>query len=197
LTDKPDRSWHNPFIISTTMKIKMLFVSAIAALMASAIAPQVAKAEILILITSDEGMWSLDAPDADTTASAYGGRLRLYDVHIAKMVEVTHQQCIASRMASRSTGENGSRAETYYWSYRADYGRADMGNFRITCELAQSLATTYGLGEPSPMTVRGEVASTVMGYRTTMIPILHITGEEIDEWVNFTSNFKPWQGREN
>ncbi|HEY9885432.1 MAG TPA: hypothetical protein V6C98_17645, partial [Thermosynechococcaceae cyanobacterium] len=28
-------------------------------------------------------------PDRDTTLSAYGGSLRRYDVHIAKMIEVT------------------------------------------------------------------------------------------------------------
>jgi hypothetical protein len=177
------------------MKTKLLFCAIAATLMASTIVPQTAKAEIPMLITYDEGQWSLDLPDADTTASAYGGRLRLYDVHSAKMVEVTHQQCVASRSIDRSPNENGSRTETYYWSYSANYGGTDMGNFSITCELAQNLVTTYGLGDPSPMAVRGEVASAVIGYRTQMIPNLDITGEEIDEWMNFTSNFKPRQSR--
>jgi hypothetical protein len=179
------------------MKTKMLFVCTIAAtLMASAIAPQ-AKAEISMLVTYDEGQWFLAVPDADTTASAYGGRLRLYDVHIAKMVEVTHDRCSRSRSAGGSPEENGSLIENYEWSYSADQGTANMGHFTITCELAQSLATTYGLGEPESTTVRFEVGAGAMGSTTKMFPILNITGEEIDEWMNFTSNFKPWQGREN
>jgi hypothetical protein len=173
------------------MKTKLLFVWTITTtLLAGAIAPQAVKADIPMIVTYDEGMWSLDVPDADTTASAYGGRLRLYDIHIAKMVEVTNDYC------SRSRPTSGSRPETYYWSYSADRGRANMGNFRITCELAQSLATIYGLGKPESTTVRFEVSSAVMGSRTQKFPILNITGKKIGKWINFTSNFKPWQGKE-
>jgi hypothetical protein len=173
------------------MKTKMLFVWATAAtLMAGTIAPQAAKADIPMVVTIEEGMWSLNVPDADTTASAYGGRLRLYDVHVAKMVEVTNYYC------SRSPKASDSRPESYYWSYSADRGRANMGSFKITCELAQSLATTYGLGKPESTTVRFEVSSEVMGSRTQRFPILNITGKKIDKWMNFTSNFKPWQGKE-
>jgi hypothetical protein len=175
------------------MKPKMLFVLPIAAtLMAGAIAPQVALAAIPMVVTIDEGLWSLDVPNADTTASAYGGRLRLYDVHIAKMVEVTHDRC----------GRNGSGSKTYYWSYSADRGRANMGSFKITCELAQSLASTYELGKPESTTVRFEAhfdrkTGPIMDSRTEMIPILNITGgKKIDKWMNFTSNFQPWHRKE-
>jgi hypothetical protein len=177
------------------MKAKLLLCTIAATLMVSAIGTQPAKARVPMLITYDEGQWTLDVPDADTTASAYGGRLRLYDVHIATMVEVTYQQCVAPRRDN--SPEDGSRRAAYDWSYRADYGRADMGTFTITCELAQNLVMTYGLGEPTQITMRGEVESAVMGYRTNMIPNLDITGEETDQWMDFTSHFKPYPSEGN
>ena len=177
------------------MKTKLRFIATIAAtLMLGAIVPQPARAEILMPITYDEGLRSLDVPDAETTASAYGGRLRLYDVHIAKLVEVTHNSCIRSHRADRLPKENHAPEETYLWGYTSNQRRTNMGSFMITCELAQNLVNTYGLGEPEATTIRFEVSSAVMGTRTEMIPILDIRGDEIDEWMNFTTNFKPWQG---
>jgi hypothetical protein len=172
------------------MKTTLLMSTIAATLMLGAIAPQSAKAEISMPITYDEGLRSLDVPDAETTVSAYGGRLRLYDVHIAKLVEVTHNSCIRSHRA------DGLPEENYLWGYTSNQRRTNMGTFMITCELAQSLVNTYGLGKPEATTIRFEVSSAVMGSRTEMIPILDITGEEIDEWMNFTSNFKPWQSTE-
>ena len=171
------------------MKANLLMSTIAAILMLSAIAPQSAKAEILMPITYGEGLWSLDVPDADTTVSAYGGRLRLYDVHIAKMIEYTDYLCTSSKAY-------GSRIKSYDWSYSADRRRTDIGSFIITCELAQSLASKYGLGEPEATTIiNSESESFPPGRRmspeTRMVPILDIRGEEIDEWMNFTSNFKP------
>ena len=181
------------------MKINLLMSTIAATLMLGAIVPQPAKAEISMPVTYMEGQWFLSVPDADTTVSAYGGRLRLYDVHIAKMIEVTHYQCTFPRRAGTSPEENGSRIKSYDWSYfagySADYRRraeaTSMGNFIITCELAQSLVDSYGLGKPELTTISYEVRSAEMGTTTRMIPILDIRGKEIGEWMNFTSNFKP------
>ena len=73
-----------------------------------------------------------------------------------------------------------------------------MGDFTITCELAQSLVGTYGLEEPEVTTIiNSQYESFPPGRRmspeTRMVPILDIRGEEIDEWMNFTSSFKPWK----
>ena len=88
------------FSTAIPMKTKLRFIATIATMLTlGAIAPQAAKAEILMRITYAEGQWSLSVPDTDTTVSAYGGRLRLYDVHIAKLVEVTHNSCIRSHRA--------------------------------------------------------------------------------------------------
>ena len=53
------------FNTSIPMKTKLRFIATIATtLMLGAIAPQAAKAEILMPITYGEGFWSLDVPDA-------------------------------------------------------------------------------------------------------------------------------------
>ena len=182
------------------MKTKLRFIATIATMLTlGVIAPQDAKAEILMRITYAEGDWSLRVPDTDTTVSAYGGRLRLYDVHIAKLVEITHYLCTRPLRAGTSPEENERYDWDYSAGYSADYRRwaeaTSMGNFTITCELAQSLVDTYGLGKPELTTINHEALSIertlTMGTTTIMIPILDIRGKEIGEWMNFTSNFKP------
>ena len=175
------------------MKTNLLMSTIAATLMLGAIATQSAKAEILMPITYHEDLRSLDVPDAETTVSAYGGRLRLYDVHIAKLVEVTHNSCIRSHRADSSSRRSYPPEENYLWTYTSDQRKKFMGHFMITCELAQSLVNTYGLGKPEATTIWYEIRSAEMGTRTKMIPILDIRGDEIDKWMDFTSNFQPWQ----
>jgi len=88
-------------------------------------------------------LMQLTAPNRDTTQPAYGGKLRLYDVHLAKMFETSHFLCQQSR------GVSG-----YEWVYSAGNGSIRMGNFRIPCSLANFMASTYGLVD----TPRTEVA---------------------------------------
>ena len=75
------------------MKIRTLFATTIAlTLLGGSIAllPQPAKADPQkMTVFGEEGYFFLVAKEDDTTLSAYGGRLRLYDVHIAKLFEST------------------------------------------------------------------------------------------------------------
>ncbi|MGB7892817.1 MAG: hypothetical protein WCF82_13065 [Microcoleus sp.] len=70
--------------------------------------------------------------ETNTTKFAYGGQLRLYDVHIAKMFEVRCSDCHERPNAGGRT-----------WYYRAGKGKIEMGQFRINCHLASDLANTY------------------------------------------------------
>ena len=45
----------------------------------------------------DNVVFFLVVPDSDVTRSAYGGKLKLYDAHVAKMFEVTQYLCKAKR----------------------------------------------------------------------------------------------------
>ena len=154
------------------MNTKTLFASTIAlTLIGSAIVPQNAQAEIAMTIGIDEGYYYISVPDSDTTASAYGGKLRLYDVHIAKMFEVSHDAC---KRYNRSIE----------WTYTADRGQAKMGTFLISCKLAQDITIAYGFRAPEATTFEGS-------RKVNMIPTLNITGGKIDRWIRFTNNFKP------
>jgi hypothetical protein len=155
------------------MNSKSLFASTIAlTLLSGAILPQMATAEIKTKFFADEGYYFLKVPDTDTTLPAYGGRLRLYDVHIAKMFEISYEFC------SRHYDNN----KVLPWYYYANDGKINMGEFRISCALARDIVSAYGLG-------KGELTETDTRPRT--FPTLNITGGKVEKWMRFTSNFKP------
>ncbi len=129
----------------------------------------------------DEGTMEMVVPDTNTTASAYGGQLRVYDVHIAKMFEVTHNLCQTGRVG----GEIG-------WSYFAGNGSINMGNFRISCDLAANIATAYGLGTPEQTVIYWSGGEGFPGrVQTFDVPIFNITGGKVNRWMNFAQNFRP------
>lgn len=128
-------------------------------------------------------LMSLTVPDTHTTKSAYGGQLRLYDVHIAKMFEVTHFLCL-------QLGANSS-FKGHEWLYRADNGKINMGRFQITCQLAADIANAYGLGKPERTSIGLDTEGGPPQSRTGLIPTLNITGNKINQWLNFTERFQP------
>ncbi|WP_333164219.1 hypothetical protein [Microcoleus sp. AT3-A2] len=70
------------------------------------------------------GTYTLTVSETNTTKFAYGGQLRLYDVHIAKMFEVTYSD-------SQEIPNPGGRT----WYCRAGNGKIDMGNSESTVSL--------------------------------------------------------------
>lgn len=131
-------------------------------------------------IRMSEEVPSITVPDRNTTASAYGGRLRRYDVHIAKMFEVTHFMC-------RNHGWRGS----WLWVYRAGGGNINMGRFEVSCRLANDFAVAYGLGAPERTTIYYSGEEGARSTRTYDIPIFNITGGKVSRWMDFTQNFQP------
>jgi hypothetical protein len=125
-------------------------------------------------------LMQLTVPDQDTTQPAYGGKLRLYDVHLAKMFETSHFLCQQFR------GVSG-----YEWVYSAGNGSIRMGNFRISCSLANEMASTYGLGKPERTSIAKDTEGGTPESDVYSIPILDITGSKIQRWINFVQNFKP------
>ena len=117
-------------------------------------------------------------PDRDTTASAYGGQLRRYDVHIAKMFELTDFEC-----RNRPSESNWNRI---IWRYHANNGNTNMGAFDISCSQARDVTVAYGLGQPE--------RTEVFYYRaraTINVPILNITGSKVSAWLGFVQKFRP------
>jgi hypothetical protein len=113
-------------------------------------------------------------PDEDTTQSAFGGKLRRYDMHIAKMMAITDYECRQpDRMWSRIT-----------WHYQA--GNIEMGKVSISCDLARDTAVSYGFVKPELMPVTYYNSPAVL-----TIPALNITGAKVEKWMNFTEGFRP------
>ncbi len=142
----------------------------------------IAQTDVPMRLQHAEGTYTLTVPEGNTTKSAYGGQLRLYDVHIAKMFEVTYSDCQEAPNA-------GSRT----WFYRAGNGKIDMGQFRITCQLATDIANSYGLGKPERTIIeysQEESGSPIA--RTRSIPVLNISGKKITNWLDFVQNFRPY-----
>jgi len=137
--------------------------------------PHIAQASTALpmSIQTDEGLFTLTVPDKNTTRSAYGGRLRVYDVHIAKMFEVTYNFC-----------QSGDLEGTTSWFI-------DMGSFNISCNLASDIVIAYGLGKPERTVLRRVTEG--YGSRTEVrnIPVLDITGGKVSKWMSFTQRFKP------
>jgi len=127
-------------------------------------------------IGTNGDVWVLRTPVSDTTQSFDGGNLRVYDVHIAKMVEVTHQEC-------KTTPSREDRT----WRYLANNDEW-MGEFRISCQLANDLAIAYGMGKPEMTAI---FMAEVDEPSTTAIPTLNITGGKVQTWMQFTQNFQP------
>ncbi|MEG4121607.1 hypothetical protein QUA43_29570 [Microcoleus sp. N9_B4] len=125
-------------------------------------------------------LMQLTAPNRDTTQPAYGGKLRLYDVHLAKMFETSHFLCQQFR------GVSG-----YEWVYSAGNGSIRMGNFKIPCRLASEMASTYGLGKPERTSIAKDTEGGPPESDVYSIPILDITGSKVQRWMNFVQNFKP------
>ena len=144
-------------------------------------------AEIRCLNYTSKDGWQaikLIVADRDTAKSVGDRKLRLYDVHIAKMFEISHFLCERDRT---SVG--------YDWSYEAENGNIDMGRFKISCNLARSTAATYGLGKPETTVIRrnfnlknGRPSIAVTKYA---IPTLNIAKNRVVQWKLFVRTFPP------
>ncbi len=77
-----------------------------------------------------------------TTTTSIGKSFRLYEAHLAKMVELTYNFC-------------QDRESNYiiYWNYEADAGKVFMGEFPLSCQFARETFQTFGTGENEVVTV--------------------------------------------
>lgn len=153
-------------------------------ILSSANKQAIARTALPMKIEHAEGTYTLTVPDTNTTKSAYGGRLRIYDLHIAKMFEVTYFDC-----------QNIPNAGGRTWYYLAGNGSIDMGEFTITCNLANEIATTYGLSQPENTAIvysQEEAGPPITENQS--IPTLDITGNKVSRWLSFVQTFRPEKG---
>ncbi|MGB3402461.1 MAG: hypothetical protein WBA77_07205 [Microcoleaceae cyanobacterium] len=135
----------------------------------------------------EQEMYIMTVPNPDINQSAYGGELSFYDVHIAKMFEITYNDCqeIQRRVPEGIEGRQ--------WLYRWGNGDDDMPTeyFYISCNLAYEIVDTYGLGKAEETVVEAFVEQNpTASIRTDLIPILDITGSKVSQWQDFAREFE-------
>ncbi|MBD2492099.1 hypothetical protein [Aulosira sp. FACHB-615] len=138
--------------------------------------------ELVTQIAFDEGDAYITVPENNVTAR-HIGRLRKYDFHIAKMFEVTAFMC-----------EEGIVSPGIDWHYYAGRGNIDMGTFKISCSLADTIVNAYKVRSPEPTAIefsQGEDhPPEIRNYR---IGILDIERDpnKTTRWLKFVQKFKP------
>jgi hypothetical protein len=122
-----------------------------------------------------------EVPDRNTTVSAFGGRMRRYDVHMARLIALSHQFFCAQPYS-------GGIEKVMEREYRANNGRTNMGNFALPCSQVEQTVKTYGLGKAVPMKVQLPSGST----KVVNVRPLDIQGDsETDSFLKFVQTIKP------
>lgn len=123
----------------------------------------------------------LEVPNKNTTVSAYGGSMRLYDAHIARMIALSHHFYCKQPYV-------GNMEKLFAWQYRADNGKIDMETFNLRCNQVEQAVKTYGLGKAVSMVVQ----MTDGTKKTVNIPLLDIQGNaETQSFLSFVQTIKP------
>lgn len=171
-----------------------IFTCAVTAFAIALLTPNSALARTELSITeirwfnfSPKDSWQaiqFTVPDRDTAKSAGRRKLRLYDVHIAKMFEISHFLCDRDRTSAG-----------YNWSYEAENGNIEMGRFKISCNLARETATAYGLSKPETTVIRRNFnlrnGRPSMALEKYAIPTINIAKNRAVQWKNFVQTFPP------
>jgi hypothetical protein len=113
-------------------------------------------------------------PDRDTSVSSNGGNLTRHEVHLSKLIELTHSYWCPSRPSSSGL----------YFDYAANNGKEFRGRFYITCQFAQETVDRYGLGKSE----RTELTDRRRSYSLN-IPTLAPT--DISAFKNRLADLKP------
>lgn len=123
----------------------------------------------------------IEVPDRDTTVPVAGYSLRHYDVHIAKMLELSHQFYCAEPYA-------GGTEKVMVWKYTADNGKANMGTFTLRCTTVEQAIATYGLAKAQRTKIHFAGSSEEVAY----VPTLDLRGDwKVNQFQSFVQTLKP------
>jgi hypothetical protein len=110
------------------------------------------------------------SPTQRTSAS-----LSPYDLHVAKMVEVTDFLCRKQPSLLR-----------VQWQYSGNQGKKSLGAYNLSCNFARKIVNGYGLGNA----VNTRLYRDNRFAEVSKIPTLNIKGDKITTWRNVTGSFK-------
>lgn len=167
-------------------KMKRFFSFAAFTMMATLLGSSIVIAETAVPITRitfagaggsfTERYGTFIVPDKDTSVSAYGGALSRYDVHIAKMIEITHFRWCEPRPNYKGV----------YYNYNADNGKVFMGEFYISCDLAKNAVKSFGVGRPESTLIYDQNHPS-----TNSIPVLDLNGKKIAQFQRLVQSIRP------
>jgi hypothetical protein len=143
-----------------------------------------AKADLPMKISQAEEFYMLTVPDTDTTKSAFGGKLRRYDIHIAKIHEVTDHLCQKHNMSAEAS---------LTWGYAAGNGSINMGRFKLTCEDAFYAFQNIGQQGKPERTVIYRSDESGKDQIVLMVPTLGLNKNTINRWQGVVQRFNPIQ----
>jgi hypothetical protein len=113
-------------------------------------------------------------PDKSTTKTVKYG-LRLYDLHLAKMIEVANNFC-----------KDRDSKYVFHWIYEAEGGKVFMGKYDFTCQFAKNTMKKFGTAAPETVTID------YAGYsETAKIVALNLNSKNAKEFASLVQSIKP------
>lgn len=110
-----------------------------------------------------------------TTVTPVKNGLRLYEVHLAKMIEVSEFYC-------RDREPNYK----FTWNYEAEQGKVYMGQYSWTCQFARDTLKKFGSSEEETITIHY-----VDNPKKETLSALNITGENAKSFIDLVKTLKP------
>lgn len=128
---------------------------------------------------------SLSVPDRDNSRNSFDQELSLYDLHIAKMYEVTDALC-----QRRLTFPFNQPIQVFQWSYSAN--SIPIGQLQISCRDAEAAMNSYGRGFLSESTpIRRPLSPDAPpSFELIQIPTLNLAGYQASRWKTFTQQLR-------
>jgi hypothetical protein len=128
---------------------------------------------------------SFSVPNRDNNSAFFNSELSLYDLHIAKMYEVTDALC--QRQFTFPFNQN---VQVFQWAYAAN--SFPIGQLQISCREAQDVFNTYGRAFLSESTVirRPLSLGAPPSSELFQIPTLNLVGYRVPLWKNFTRQLR-------
>ena len=163
--------------LTRSLLLNTLFITALATefIVAQDASARSPIAILRINFPSDARPATFVVPDRDTSVSAEGGNLTRHEIHLAKLIELTHGHWCKTRNASG-----------VYVDYSANNGKEFRGRFYIGCQFAQETMDRFG-------TTTSEFTEFTDGNRrrSLNLPTLALTPGNAPEFKSLVQSIKP------
>lgn len=110
-----------------------------------------------------------------TTVTPVKDGLRLYELHLAKMIEVSEHFCRDREPEYKFT-----------WNYEAEGGKVYMGEYSWTCQFARDTLKKFGSSGEENITIHY-----VDNPQKETISALNITGKNAENFIHLVRTLKP------